>query len=359
MQPSPIDLTTVFAVKSWLSADGSVTGNTTDDDNIQAIITSASRYWLWRTGRGSRSGNKSATGSPFVQPQQYTEVYDGTGRDEIWPCNTPIVSIEAIRINGRDIQSSSGFGVAGFQISGSGNSIVLVTGSYGAAFFGRAGMLFYRGRNNIEITYTSGFSNPMDTQLAAVIPGVPLPNWQSAHDYIIGDQISDGTSVQKCTTAGHSGAIAPSWNATLGGTTSDGSDTLVWTNQGPVDISVRVITVPVTPPWLADVSVAGFTKVSGVPSAGEYAVANGIYSFNYADTGKSVIIDYSAAYPLPDIELATRKMCALTHKQRRWTGEKSTMLPGGGGTASYQDFVIPPDVNVLINEYTPQAVVNQ
>jgi len=46
--------------------------------------------------------------------------------------------------------------------------------------------------------------------------------------------IDSNGNAQKVTTAGTSGATAPSWNATTGGTTADGTRTLVWTNQGSI-----------------------------------------------------------------------------------------------------------------------------
>jgi SusD/RagB-like outer membrane lipoprotein len=56
--------------------------------------------------------------------------------------------------------------------------------------------------------------------------------WKASHAYLLGNQIGDPNSnLQKVTTAGTSGASQPTWNTTLGGTTTDGGVT--WTNQGP------------------------------------------------------------------------------------------------------------------------------
>ena len=47
LSPSPVDLVTLASAKSYLSSDGTVnTSATSDDDNIQRIITGISRMFL-------------------------------------------------------------------------------------------------------------------------------------------------------------------------------------------------------------------------------------------------------------------------------------------------------------------------
>src|SRR5690349_18553635 len=56
--------------------------------------------------------------------------------------------------------------------------------------------------------------------------------WKTGHAYLLGGQIGDPNSnIQQVTTAGTSGASQPTWNTTVGGTTTDGGVT--WTNEGP------------------------------------------------------------------------------------------------------------------------------
>ncbi len=60
--------------------------------------------------------------------------------------------------------------------------------------------------------------------------------WLSSHNYAIPtDHIIDSNgNIEVSTTPGTSGSTPPIWNTTPGGTTSDGTDTLVWTNAGKV-----------------------------------------------------------------------------------------------------------------------------
>lgn len=73
------------------------------------------------------------------------------------------------------------------------------------------------------------------------------------------------------------------------------------------------ITVERASQWLSDLSVTAFvdsgdggytetlTKVSGAPAAGEYAATDGVYTFNAADIGRGIAINYSATVSAPVI----------------------------------------------------------
>jgi hypothetical protein len=59
-----------------------------------------------------------------------------------------------------------------------------------------------------------------------------VTNWSASTAFPLGFQIIDtNRNIQQVTTAGSSGATQPTWNATVGGITSDGA-TLKWTNEG-------------------------------------------------------------------------------------------------------------------------------
>ncbi|HEV2424317.1 MAG TPA: hypothetical protein VGZ29_05765 [Terriglobia bacterium] len=62
----------------------------------------------------------------------------------------------------------------------------------------------------------------------------PTPaTWTATHAYTAGQYVADatGNTVQKCTTAGTSGSSVPTFNTTVGGTTTDSAVT--WTCVGP------------------------------------------------------------------------------------------------------------------------------
>ena len=69
-----------------------------------------------------------------------------------------------------------------------------------------------------------------------VLDATTISAWQANHSYgTATDRILDSNgNVQISKTTGTSGASAPAFNTTPGGTTPDGPDTLVWTNAGPV-----------------------------------------------------------------------------------------------------------------------------
>lgn len=63
----------------------------------------------------------------------------------------------------------------------------------------------------------------------------PFLFWAPSTAYVVGNAVIDSNgNIQVCTTAGTSDATAPTWNATVGGSTSEtGPSTTVWLNDGP------------------------------------------------------------------------------------------------------------------------------
>jgi hypothetical protein len=156
---NPIDLTTVDIVKSWLTTNTAVKSSSTpaEDANVQRCITAASRYWLWRTGRGASNWQTSQV-SPFNQAVQYSESYDGNGNDQLFLRNSPVISVQSVIINGLSIPFSQGFHSRGYEFTDAANQIVLRQLRFGL------------GRKNVQVQYTAGFEALAVTGELQVIP---------------------------------------------------------------------------------------------------------------------------------------------------------------------------------------------
>lgn len=82
------------------------------------------------------------------------------------------------------------------------------------------------GNGNLQICITAGVSGSI----------VPFNAALRSHAYALNAEIVDSNgNLQKVTTAGTTDSSAPTWNATSGGTTTDG--TVVWTNQGAPSVA--------------------------------------------------------------------------------------------------------------------------
>jgi len=177
MATSPIDLTTVAAVKSWLSSNGTASSNTSDDANVQLCITAASAYWLWKLGLQDGDVTED-TESPLVTPVTYSDTYDGNGKTAMFLRRRPIQSVTSLQINTQVIPACpvgpAGINVAGYVITDDKKQIVLRNGSYNFAtlpqpygFFGC--WTFAKGTQNIFVTYSAGFTvTPPDIELACI-----------------------------------------------------------------------------------------------------------------------------------------------------------------------------------------------
>lgn len=169
---SVFDLTTVSAIKGWLSALGTPSSSVTDDANIQACISAAGAHWLQRTGRANADCSLPAA-SPLLEPLAFSEWYDGNGGPRLFLRQQPIVSVQSLQINGVSIPASTGFGSAGFVVHQDGKSLILRVGASGSvlytgSYFGR-GSWFSKGLQNVQVAYTAGFrATPPDITLACL-----------------------------------------------------------------------------------------------------------------------------------------------------------------------------------------------
>lgn len=170
MPANAIDLTNIANVKNWA---GVLTTN--DDQIVQDIVTAFSGYVLQLTARGNSDGSVP-TGSPFVTPQNYDEIYDGNGNDRLPLNNWPVTAITSVNDTGVPIPQSTSMNQPGWVIDQSHKFLVLRGGGFtnltdprrvaGRFFRGRVG--FTLGTQNVEVVYSAGFAAvPQDLEMVA------------------------------------------------------------------------------------------------------------------------------------------------------------------------------------------------
>lgn len=134
---------------------------------IGKLITSASNYWLWATGKGGGGGTPAV--SPFVQVVEFDEWYDGNGNSRLFLKQAPIVSVSLLQVSGVTVPLSTDYNVPGYVIDVSGKCLAIrqcgpgrgySSGQYGFGSRGGwgGGYCFANGVQNIHTQYSSGYS---------------------------------------------------------------------------------------------------------------------------------------------------------------------------------------------------------
>ena len=93
--------------------------------------------------------------------------------------------------------------------------------------------------------------------------------------------------------------------------------------------------------------VAGVPVASG-PTTGQYSVANGVYTFAAADTGKAVVLNYS--YIPSDLEQACIEIVSEKYSYKSRIGQKTKSLIGNE-TASFNLAGMTDSVRMLLKPY--------
>jgi hypothetical protein len=338
MNPSLVDLTTVAAVKSWMSAYGDASLVKSDDANIQLAITSASREWMRYTGRGPKDW-QITNQSPFSQALSFDETYDGHNNDRLFLDQFPVLSVASVTVNGVPIPPSTGATIPGWAMHSDRKSLILR--SY----------RFHRGTQNVEVTYSAGFTAQIVTGEVQNVPGTPGA-W-AAGNIGLNQIIFDGVNVQQCVKAGQTGTVSPLWQTVIGEQTPDSRAT--WECLGPLSqyYVVRALQAPV----LLDGTVAYFADeapllpVLVAPSVGEYCVlSTGAYLFSAADAGAQIVLSYTATGAPEDIQLRTAQMVATSLIRRKHWDLKSEAIAALGTTA-YRDWALAPEITQVMDYY--------
>ena len=116
--------------------------------------------------------------------------------------------------------------------------------------------------NPLTIQELGLLANSAAMGLPALVGGA-FGAWAGTHSYSVGNMIIDSNgNTQRCSTAGTSGSSAPSWAATIGGTTTD--NTVTWT-------VVALHTVP--GPMIAHVVVPSFPYAGAGNYSGTWTIS--------------------------------------------------------------------------------------
>lgn len=148
------DLTSLANVKQWLNID-----KTIDDALLQRLLSAASGFaqtWINRQ----------------FASQAYTEMRDGSGmgagRYLMLFANTPVTAVQSLIVDTFAIPASPDNGQLQPGYGFDGTSIWL-TGAGGSLGFRGSGYAFTRGRRNVVLAYTAGYSStPLEIEQAVI-----------------------------------------------------------------------------------------------------------------------------------------------------------------------------------------------
>ena len=141
MAAAPDDLCSIAELKAWLPNQGN-----NDDVTLQSLISNASLQILQYIDRPHILA--SVLGA-------LTESYDGNDSDRLLPHQFPIIAVTSVSIDNVPVQQASSPVTAGFLWDT--RRILL------------RGFRFCRGVQNVQISYTAGYSSvPLDLKQAAI-----------------------------------------------------------------------------------------------------------------------------------------------------------------------------------------------
>ena len=305
MGANVIDLTTVAAVNAILAQDPAA-----DAALIQSEITAYSQNILTRTGRGFLSGVRS-----------YVERYNGNGSNELPIRNYPILAVASLSVNGIAIPASPDYLQSGYVIDTEGSicNIALISngsgwsdypderwgvrpggwGSYGnAPPLGYSALRFVQGIQNVAVAYTAGYTIAVPAE-AGTVPAGPGPY-----------------------------AVAAANGATF------------YSDQGVLLANGTPLT----------------SSGASAPAAGQYqppqpgVLPAGVYTFNVAQAGVSVLLAYTYGAPPFDLQEAAARLVAQMYRKRAWIGQ-SSQVQSGIGTTAYSQLEVEIGTAMTIERY--------
>lgn len=271
-------LISIASVKDWLNTSGGQPYPPEDVPMLTRLIGSVSQF---ATSYLSRS---------FV-PATYSEVYNGNGGKQLPLRQTPVIAVTSLTIGVVPIAARTAVGQFGFVSDA--DSVYLDGGGwYGAPTY------FWRGMQNVAVTYTAGFQQA-DTM--TVPSGTPF--------------VIDTTSLSR------------PWNS----------------DRGVAYASGAAFTLVMVPP-----------TVAGTYQLWTDSFGNAEYVFAAADIGASVVITYG--YTPEDVQQALIELVGERFKVRSRIGIASTSI-GGVMTNSFSQKDMNATIKALLQPYKRVAPI--
>jgi hypothetical protein len=256
------DLTNLGKVKDWLNTGpGAFPG--TDDALLGRFITSGSD-WVQRVL------------SRNIAPATYTLTRNGDGGNTLCMPQFPIISVSSVKVNGVAIAASTGPTSFGY--------------TFDEGYIYLLGSNFWRGIQNVAITYTAGF------------------------------QVTDEAFTSPASGALGVESFRRGWVSDVG---------LKFASTG-----------------------AALTRVSTTPAANQYQITTTNYKFSYvfnaADANKAMLITYG--YVPEALEMAVVELVGETYKRRSHIGQTSQNI-GQGMVVSFSQKDVNETVKTLLDQY--------
>ena len=148
--PAAFDLTTLAEVKGYLYP---AIGNVTDDFILQDLITQGSQFLI----------NEVRRGADLYSSTTYSERYDGNGQDFLRLRHNPVTAVSQVKVGNTVIPQSPDYVLPGWAINqnnfdGTGTGLIMVPGNYNYPQPFSTYSVFCKGRMNVLVNYTAGYS---------------------------------------------------------------------------------------------------------------------------------------------------------------------------------------------------------
>lgn len=294
-----INLTNLTNVKGWISSPAGSGMSSGDDATLKRLIASCSRQAMSYIGRQA------------IYRQNITnDTYTGNGSQSLLICQWPVISMTQVLINDVSIPAASNPNSAGWLLQ-----------PWDGFSVGRPQLLQLNGY---------AYQAPIGSGIPYSEGGAPWNNgftrgsacWNTPQNVVLSYIAGYAVIGEKFTVP----AAPYQYTAVQALGTWGQDDGAIYTSTG-----------------------VALTAVANSPAQGQYSVAdNGIYTFNSADSGSAITINYSVV-PY-DLEQAIIEFVGESYSYKSRIGQKSKSL-NGVETASYNIVGVPDRIKTMLNPY--------